>query len=35
MILYFFSLCPGFNLLGFTDKVFNEAVLAIITVMVI
>ena len=35
MILYFFSLCPGFNPLGFIDKVFNEAVLTIIKVMVI
>ena len=35
MILYSFSLRPGFIPLGFTSKVFNEAVLPIIKVMVI
>ena len=35
MILYSFSLCPGFIPLDFTDKVFNEALLTILKVMVI
>ena len=35
MILYSFSLCLGFIPRGFTDKVFNEAVLTILKVMVI
>ena len=35
MILYYFSLHPSFIPLGFTGKVFNEAVLTIIKVMVI
>ena len=35
MILYSFSLCLGFIPRGLTDKVFNEAVLTILKVMVI
>ena len=35
MILYSFSLRPSFILLDFTSKVFNEAVLTIIKMMVI
>ena len=35
MILYSFFLRPCFIPLGFSDKIFNEAVLTIIKVMVI
>ena len=35
MILYYFSFRLGFIPLGFTNKVFNEAVLTIIKVIVI
>ena len=35
MILYYFSFRSGFIPLGFTDKVFNEAILTILKVMII